>query len=349
MKGITVLIIGLLIVAGCHRDQKKTPKNTTKPTETVTKTQKTKTATPKKAAEKQKTPENLEKTGFDAVFDALDELCAIIPNPTDAMFFIPAQEASRVIHTMATGMVMLTGQRGARRFFAMVNQRFGLKGLDKVKQALVIVSNGQVFLFLKGAAVDTSNRETYHSQDLNFAVSRTKPPVLSGKYKGWVVVGARNPLLRLVSIMPKNPAPRCKRLKKMVTEALGPNMNRDPFKTGVGFVLSVRTTIFWDSTKGVRVLLPLENNHKSLKKLKVLISNWKNNFANRLSEAEAGAPVLHPMTLKSAASQITITSKDYTRGQTFVWEARGNVVNFFLAIYQDKLRPFLGRKPRKTK
>lgn len=292
----------------------------------------------------QKKPVLRSERGFTLAFKALSEVCTFVPGHVDAMFFASGKEARYIINSLASGIPILTNMRRAPRFFRMLGHRFGLKDADKVADIMVVETGGQVIVFARGIGIGLKNRESYTSGKYKFVLSKLPDiKILSGLFNGWVVIGARDAVLKLAARRPRDARDNCARLKKRITTALGPNMYRDPFNIAVGCVIPFSATIFWDSSLGMRVLAPVKGNQKGIQAITGFVRALKQSFSQLQAESDAGAPALHPVSRMRDADMAVITMKENSRAGMFMLDAHGSLVDLLLAVYQQKLRPFIGK------
>lgn len=288
--------------------------------------------------------------GFTVAIQAISEVCTFVPNHVDALFFASGKEAQNVIDSLASGIPSTTGIRHATRFFRMLKTRFGLKALDKVSEIMVIESKGRVLVFAKDMGIEVKNRETYSAGKYKFALAKLpNVRILSGRFNDWAVIGDRDVVMKLAVRRPLDAKDNCKRLRQKITTVLGPNIRRDPFNMGVGVIISLSTAIFWNSEEGMRVLAPVKGNLKGIQGITAFVRTVKQSFSRLQAESDAGAPALYPTGRMKKADLAIITLKEQRRADMLVLDARGSLVDLILAVYQQKLRPFLGKRPRSKK
>ncbi len=319
---------------GCHNRRISLKKSVKQAQKSVNNNQKSQVK-PTKAP-----PES--RGSVDMAFDAVSEVCQFIPTRVDALFFAPKKEAKYMVHAVASGIPATTGVRREGVFMRNMKKRFGIYNLKNISSLLVVVSGNEVLVFAKGASVDLAHRETYTSGPYKFAAARLDSMILlTGLYRGWTVTGRMNTMLKLAARRPGDAKIDCKLLRKQIVQKIGPNIDRDPFNTAEGTILPLSTVIFWDSSRGVRVMMP-EKGRAAVTKVKAFAAAFKQDFLHLQAESDAGVSPLHPVHRMKKADLLFITTKSSFRAGMYMMEARGSLADAVLAVFQQRLRPFFG-------
>jgi len=355
-----IAVAGLFMLAGCKffaksskvskSGVKKSGLTPKKPVKTKAGAKEAKIVS-KTAPEQQKKAFSRDERGFTLALKALSDVCAFVPDKADALLFASPKESREIINTMASGIPATTGIRRARRFFRRLKKIYGLINPDKISHILVVVSHGRPIVFVRGIDIDFKDRETYASGKYKFVLAKVSGiRILLGRVNisskdHWVVIGTQDAIMKLAARDPRDSKDVCRRLKKKITDVLGPNMYRDPFNMAVGCVIPFSAAIFWDSGLGIRVLAPVKGNQKGLDGITAFVRSTKQAYSQLQAESDAGAPALYPVARMKTADQVMETLKERIRGGVFMLDARGSLVNLTMAIYRQKLFPLIGKRP----